>query len=98
MVTLDKDEYWDKVFACWLGKNCGGTLGAPLEKAFAQEEPFDIDWYPELREGGIPNDDLEMQLIWLKAVEERGFDLNRARPGPVLARPHRLQLGRVRPQ
>jgi len=75
MPILGRAEYWDKVYACWLGKNCGGTLGAPLEKAFAQDEPFSIDWYPELREGGIPNDDLEMQLIWLKAVEERGFDL-----------------------
>lgn len=75
MPTLSRDEYKDKVYACWMGKNCGGTLGAPLEKAFAQEEPFAIDWYPELREGGIPNDDLEMQLIWLKAVEEQGFDL-----------------------
>jgi len=75
VTVIQRDEYWDKVYACWLGKNCGGTLGAPLEKAFAQEEPFNIDWYPELREGGIPNDDLEMQLIWLKAVEEVGFDL-----------------------
>lgn len=75
MATLSREEYWDKVYACWLGKNCGGTLGAPLEKAFAQEELFDIVWYPELREGGIPNDDLELQLIWLKAVEEQGFDI-----------------------
>jgi len=29
-------------------------------------------WYPELQPGGIPNDDLEMQLIWLKALEEVG--------------------------
>lgn len=75
MATLSKEEYWDKVYACWMGKNCGGTLGAPLEKGFGEEEPFNIDWYPELREGGIPNDDLEMQLIWLKAIEEQGFDL-----------------------
>ena len=76
MATLSQEEYWDKVYACWLGKNCGGTLGAPLEHTFGQEEPFAIDWYPELREGGIPNDDLEMQLIWLKAIEEQGFELN----------------------
>ncbi len=73
--TLGRDDYRDKVYACWLGKNCGGTLGAPLEKTFAEDAPFAIDWYPELRDGGIPNDDLELQLIWLKAVEERGFDL-----------------------
>jgi hypothetical protein len=74
-VTLSRAEYRDRVYACWLGKNCGGTLGAPLERGLGQPEPFDVWWYPELREGGIPNDDLEMQLIWLKAVEERGFDL-----------------------
>lgn len=73
--TMSRERYWDKVYACWLGKNCGGTLGSPLEKVFGEPEPFSIDWYPELREGGIPNDDLEMQLIWLKAIEERGFHL-----------------------
>lgn len=58
-----------------MGKNCGGTLGAPLEKIYGEPEPFDVWWYPELREGGIPNDDLEMQLIWLKALEEVGPNL-----------------------
>ncbi len=76
MATLSQEDYWDKVYACWMGKNCGGTLGTPLEQIYGQEEPFAIDWYPELREGGIPNDDLEMQLIWLKAIEEQGFALD----------------------
>ncbi len=61
-----------------MGKNCGGTLGAPLERAWGEAEPFDVWWYPELREGGIPNDDLEMQLIWLKALEEVGPQLKAA--------------------
>jgi hypothetical protein len=72
---LSRDEYRDQVYACWLGKNSGGTLGEPLERAFGDPEPLDVWWYPELREGGLPNDDLEMQLIWLKAVEEQGLDL-----------------------
>ena len=29
-ITLSKSVYRDKVFACWLGKNIGGTLGAPV--------------------------------------------------------------------
>jgi len=58
-----------------MGKNCGGTLGAPLERMFGQEELFGVHWYPAGQNGGIPNDDLELQLIWLKAVEEQGFDL-----------------------
>lgn len=55
-----------------MGKNSGGTLGAPLETGFGQPEPFDVWWYPKLQEGGIPNDDLELQLIWLLALEEVG--------------------------
>ncbi len=78
MLNLNSETFRDKVYGCWLGKNCGGTLGAPLEQAYGQPEPFDIWWYPELREGGIPNDDLEMQLIWLKALEEVGPRLKAA--------------------
>lgn len=75
MIDLNSDGFRDKVMGCWMGKNCGGTLGGPLEKAYGEEEPFDISWYPELEPGGIPNDDLEIQLIWLKAVEECGLDI-----------------------
>ncbi len=74
--TLASLEYSDRVFGCWLGKNCGGTLGQPLEEAFGRSEPFDVWWYPEIAEGGIPNDDLEMQLIWLKAVIEQWPNMN----------------------
>ncbi|AEE96392.1 ADP-ribosylation/Crystallin J1 [Mahella australiensis 50-1 BON] len=74
-VKLSWKDYYDKVYACWLGKNCGGTLGTPLERAYGQEEMFDVWWYPQLQEGGMPNDDLEIQLIWLKALEERGLGI-----------------------
>jgi len=30
-IVLSEPEYRDKVYACWLGKNIGGTLGAPVE-------------------------------------------------------------------
>ena len=70
--TLNWDTIEDKTYACWMGKNVGGTLGGPLEKPFGEVEPFDIDWYPKLQEGGIPNDDLEIQLVSLKALEEVG--------------------------
>ncbi|NLO82370.1 MAG: ADP-ribosylglycohydrolase family protein [Clostridiales bacterium] len=74
-IRLSWNDYYDKVYACWLGKNCGGTLGTPLERMYGSEEMFDVWWYPQLQEGGMPNDDLEIQLIWLKALEELGPDI-----------------------
>lgn len=71
-IKLSEDVYRDKVYGCWLGKNAGGTLGEPLEERYGKEEMFDVSWYPELPEEGLPNDDLEMQLIWLQALQERG--------------------------
>jgi ADP-ribosylglycohydrolase len=72
---LSEREYYDKVYGCWLGKNAGGTLGTPLENMWGKEEMFDVWWYPKIQEGGLPNDDLELQLIWLQALEDRGFNI-----------------------
>ena len=74
-VRLSRETYRDKLLGCWMGKNAGGTLGGPLESIFGQEEMFDVWWYPRLVKGGIPNDDLEIQLVWLKALRERGIYL-----------------------
>lgn len=70
----------DKIMGCWLGKNAGGTLGEPLEEKYGKKEMFSIDWYTSLPEGGIPNDDLELQLIFLQVLLKKGpgltsFDL-----------------------
>ncbi len=73
--NLNRREYIDKVLGCWTGKNIGGTLGAPLE---GKRELFDIDFYiQDLGGTPAPNDDLDLQLVWLQAVEERGiYNLN----------------------
>ena len=80
MYTIDLagDTFRDKVMGCWLGKNSGGTLGTPVEQAWGSEEMYDIWWYPELQSGGLPNDDLEMQLVWLEALRSHGPDLEAA--------------------
>ena len=80
MYTIDVagDTFRDKIMGCWLGKNCGGTLGTPVETAWGQEEMFDIWWYPELQSGGLPNDDIEMQLVWLEALRAKGPELEAA--------------------
>lgn len=61
-------EYLDKVKACWLGKNIGGTLGMPFE---SHRGTFDVEYYThDLENGVLPNDDLDMQLVWLNAAEK----------------------------
>ncbi len=71
-VRIDPVVYRDKVLGCWHGKNIGGTLGGPLEEKFGRDELFNVNWYPELPEGGIPNDDIELQLLWLQAIQDTG--------------------------
>jgi ADP-ribosylglycohydrolase len=71
-VRIDPASFRDKVLGCWHGKNIGGTLGGPLEEKFGRDELFNVSWYPELPEGGIPNDDLELQLLWFQALQDRG--------------------------
>ena len=68
---LNREVYRDKVLGCWTGKNIGGTLGAPFEW---KEGPFDVSFYTQdLKGEPAPNDDLDLQLIWLKAIEENGI-------------------------
>ena len=53
-----------------MGKNIGGTLGAPFE---AVRVSADIDFYTEnLSKGVLPNDDLDLQLAFLNAAERFG--------------------------
>ena len=72
---LNSEVYRDKVLGCWTGKNIGGTLGAPYE---GKLELFDIHFYTQdLKGNPAPNDDLDLQLVWLKAIEEKGlFQIN----------------------
>ncbi len=69
-VLLNEADFLDRVTACWLGKNIGGTLGMPFE---GKQEPQDVSFYVNLKPGQpAPNDDLDLQLLWLKAIEEHG--------------------------
>ena len=68
-IVLSKAEYRDKVFACWLGKNIGGTLGAPYE---GRKYVNDLDFYHPVPKEAAANDDLDLQLVWLKMLEDKG--------------------------
>ncbi len=70
---LDYEIYADKVKACWIGKNIGGTLGAPFEGV---SWPLKLEFYDPVPKQPIPNDDIELQLVWLCLVEKYGLGLN----------------------
>lgn len=71
-INLNRDEFFDKTLGCWLGKSIGGTLGMPLE---GQKGLFNLTYYDPVPEGAIFNDDLDIQLVWLKALQELGPNL-----------------------
>ncbi len=69
-MNINDKKLYDKINACWMGKNIGGTLGAPFE---GRMEKLTLTDLPDLSGNGpIPNDDLDLQLVNLHALEKRG--------------------------
>lgn len=65
-------ELYEKVYGGWLGKNIGGTLGVPVEGV---KELLDLTFYPVIPNEPLENDDLDLQLVWLHALEQYGARL-----------------------
>lgn len=73
-MQISRETYRSKVLGCWLGKNIGGTLGAPFEW---RRQVNNVTFYTQDLGGEpLPNDDLDIQLLWLVALEEQGVDLD----------------------
>ncbi|HUS48310.1 MAG TPA: ADP-ribosylglycohydrolase family protein [Phycisphaerae bacterium] len=70
-ITIDRKEFHDRVLACWMGKAIGGTLGAPYE---CQRGPHSLTYYDPVPTEAAPNDDLDLQLVWLSMLEDVGVD------------------------
>ncbi|MDD4368161.1 MAG: ADP-ribosylglycohydrolase family protein [Oscillospiraceae bacterium] len=70
MICLNEKTYHDKVMACWIGKNIGGTLGTPFE---GKRQLNQITGFTSPKGEPLPNDDLDLQLVWLLAGEEQGL-------------------------
>lgn len=71
---MELKDYRSRVMGCWLGKNIGGTLGMPMEwerkKNAVTYYTHDITGEP------LPNDDLDIQILWLLALEEYGIQID----------------------
>lgn len=61
-----KNSFRDKVLACWLGKNIGGTLGGPYEGFPIVNH---LTFYDPVPSGSMPNDDLELQAMYAAALD-----------------------------
>lgn len=69
MIQFNKATLRDKIYACWVGKNIGGTMGTPFE---GTRELLDIQGFSTEAGTVLPNDDLDLQLVWLRAMDEVG--------------------------
>lgn len=69
MIKLNNQELYDKINACWIGKNIGGTIGTPYE---GKREILNITGFSTEPGKPLPNDDLDLQLVWLNALYEQG--------------------------
>jgi len=57
-----------------MGKNIGGTVGAPFEW---HRQLNNVDFYTQDLGGEpLPNDDLDIQLLWLIMLEEQGISVD----------------------
>ncbi len=66
---LSYEDYLDKVYGGWMGKCIGGAIGARFEGQRRSIHIEPKDFFPET----IPfNDDLDLQMLWLKVLEEKG--------------------------
>lgn len=68
---MTEKEYFDKVYGCWLGKCVIGTLGAPYE---GMKQLNNIKFEKRLIDSPLPNDDLDLQILWLSALMEYGVN------------------------
>ena len=68
-MKISKQILIDKIHGCWIGKNIGGTFGGPYE---SRQELLDIKDFVTKPGEVLANDDLDLQLVWLRALEDRG--------------------------
>lgn len=76
--SIDHRDYRKRVMGCWLGKAIGGTLGMPHEGKLG---PLNLSFYDPVPTGALPNDDLDLQVLWLVLLQRYGVHMNRRQMG-----------------
>lgn len=73
MRRIEYKEFLDKIHGCWYGKCLGGAAGAPVEGI---KKIIDTEDFTEIFNPDLPNDDLDIQLLWLEVLENKGTVIN----------------------
>jgi len=94
-IRLDKGRYLDKCKGAWAAQMAGVSFGAPTEWAYGvigflwMGKPNDSElepWKPERIANAINQDDLYVEMTFLKALEEHGIGVTPAQAGKAFAR------------
>lgn len=77
MRTIPYQTYLDKIYGCFIGKAVSGNIGAPYEGI---KMPLALAFRQDMIDCSLPNDDLDLQVLWLDVLEQKGeqftsFDL-----------------------
>ena len=79
-IKINKDEYRSKLHGCWMGKAIGGAIGMPYELT---KEINNATGFSTPKGEPVPNDDLDLQLVWLLAMEDVGPKTLSANAEPI---------------
>lgn len=71
-MQLSYERYLDQILGGWIGKSMGGAIGARFEGHKGWIELKAEEMFPPSMP---PNDDLDLQILWLKVLEEKGAAL-----------------------
>ena len=69
MRTISYTDYLNKIYGCFVGKAISGNIGAPHEGVKMQ---LDLPYRPDMIDESRPNDDLDLQILWLDVAEKKG--------------------------
>lgn len=90
---LDYTRYLDKVYGCWLGKCIVGTVGAPYE---GMKQLLHLEFDEKMIAAMLPNDDLDLQVLWLSVLEEKGIYTTGEDLAAAFSEKKYLLAGRIR--
>lgn len=73
MYKISYNQFVDKIHGCWYGKCLGGAAGAPVEGI---KKVIEVGDFTEIFNPDLPNDDLDLQLLWIDVLKEKGTIIN----------------------